>query len=137
MQGRALEVTYDSVQLPHPSEQKGHIDCGVFNLLCLVVLTSSRFIETCIMMLLLRAGDKTNCYCLFSALLEKPLSKRRDSEATQKAKIFYISCMNESKYLALKMYLDHIVQYISLDTVYVKMEHYLNISGKLKPKLTN
>nr|XP_020644827.1 phosphate-regulating neutral endopeptidase [Pogona vitticeps] len=33
------------------------------------------------------------------ALLEKPLSKRRDNEAVQKAKILYSSCMNESKYL--------------------------------------
>ncbi|XP_068126122.1 phosphate-regulating neutral endopeptidase PHEX [Hyperolius riggenbachi] len=31
------------------------------------------------------------------ALLEKPLSKRRDSEAAQKAKILYISCMNETE----------------------------------------
>ncbi|XP_060626085.2 phosphate-regulating neutral endopeptidase PHEX [Anolis sagrei] len=31
------------------------------------------------------------------ALLEKPLSKRRDSEAVQKAKILYNSCMNENK----------------------------------------
>ncbi|XP_034972039.1 phosphate-regulating neutral endopeptidase PHEX isoform X2 [Zootoca vivipara] len=31
------------------------------------------------------------------ALLEKPLSKRRDSEAVQKAKILYSSCMNENK----------------------------------------
>uniref|UniRef100_A0A8C8R540 Phosphate regulating endopeptidase homolog X-linked n=1 Tax=Pelusios castaneus TaxID=367368 RepID=A0A8C8R540_9SAUR len=30
-------------------------------------------------------------------LLEKPISKRRDSEATQKAKILYSSCMNENK----------------------------------------
>ncbi|XP_060090055.1 phosphate-regulating neutral endopeptidase PHEX [Heteronotia binoei] len=30
-------------------------------------------------------------------LLEKPLSKRRDSEAVQKAKILYSSCMNEHK----------------------------------------
>lgn len=34
---------------------------------------------------------------LFSALLEKPISKRQDSEAVQKAKILYASCMNESK----------------------------------------
>nr|XP_006128821.1 phosphate-regulating neutral endopeptidase isoform X2 [Pelodiscus sinensis] len=31
------------------------------------------------------------------ALLEKPISKRRDSEAVQKAKILYSSCMNENK----------------------------------------
>ncbi|XP_061844573.1 phosphate-regulating neutral endopeptidase PHEX [Colius striatus] len=31
------------------------------------------------------------------ALLEKPISKRRDSEAVQKAKILYASCMNENK----------------------------------------
>ncbi|KAJ7319550.1 hypothetical protein JRQ81_019061 [Phrynocephalus forsythii] len=31
------------------------------------------------------------------ALLEKPLSKRRDNEAVQKAKILYASCMNENK----------------------------------------
>ncbi|XP_067401393.1 phosphate-regulating neutral endopeptidase PHEX [Emydura macquarii macquarii] len=31
------------------------------------------------------------------ALLEKPISKRRDSEAIQKAKILYSSCMNENK----------------------------------------
>uniref|UniRef100_A0A8C6XM66 Phosphate regulating endopeptidase X-linked n=1 Tax=Naja naja TaxID=35670 RepID=A0A8C6XM66_NAJNA len=31
------------------------------------------------------------------ALLEKPLSKRRDNEAVQKAKILYSSCMNENK----------------------------------------
>uniref|UniRef100_A0A8D0HV48 Phosphate regulating endopeptidase X-linked n=1 Tax=Sphenodon punctatus TaxID=8508 RepID=A0A8D0HV48_SPHPU len=31
------------------------------------------------------------------ALLERPISKRRDSEAIQKAKILYSSCMNESK----------------------------------------
>ncbi|XP_006033986.1 phosphate-regulating neutral endopeptidase [Alligator sinensis] len=30
-------------------------------------------------------------------LLEKPLSRRRDSEAVQKAKILYASCMNENK----------------------------------------
>uniref|UniRef100_G1NP86 Peptidase M13 N-terminal domain-containing protein n=1 Tax=Meleagris gallopavo TaxID=9103 RepID=G1NP86_MELGA len=31
------------------------------------------------------------------ALLEKPISKRQDSEAVQKAKILYASCMNENK----------------------------------------
>ncbi|NWY03936.1 PHEX Metalloendopeptidase, partial [Nothoprocta ornata] len=31
------------------------------------------------------------------ALLEKPISKRRDTEAVQKAKILYASCMNEHK----------------------------------------
>ncbi|XP_069617574.1 phosphate-regulating neutral endopeptidase PHEX [Ranitomeya imitator] len=31
------------------------------------------------------------------ALLEKPISKRRDSEAAQKAKTFYNSCMNETE----------------------------------------
>uniref|UniRef100_A0A8B9DZD2 Phosphate regulating endopeptidase homolog X-linked n=1 Tax=Anser cygnoides TaxID=8845 RepID=A0A8B9DZD2_ANSCY len=31
------------------------------------------------------------------ALLEKPISKRQDSEAVQKAKILYASCMNEKK----------------------------------------
>ncbi|CAM4442293.1 phosphate-regulating neutral endopeptidase PHEX [Lepidochelys kempii] len=31
------------------------------------------------------------------ALLQKPISKRRDSEAVQKAKILYSSCMNENK----------------------------------------
>ncbi|XP_074839475.1 phosphate-regulating neutral endopeptidase PHEX [Carettochelys insculpta] len=31
------------------------------------------------------------------ALLEKPISKRRDSEAVQKAKILYSSCMNDNK----------------------------------------
>jgi len=39
---------------------------------------------------------------VFSALLEKPISKRRDSEAVQKAKILYASCMNESKWPDLK-----------------------------------
>lgn len=36
-------------------------------------------------------------YLFFSALLEKPISKRRDTEAVQKAKILYASCMNEGK----------------------------------------
>lgn len=41
---------------------------------------------------------KTSSFCFnFTALLEKPLSKRRDSEAVQKAKTLYASCMNESK----------------------------------------
>lgn len=40
---------------------------------------------------------RNNVDLKIKALLEKPLSKRRDSEATQKAKIFYISCMNESQ----------------------------------------
>lgn len=39
---------------------------------------------------------------LFSALLEKPISKRRDSEAVQKAKILYASCMNEGKWPDLR-----------------------------------
>lgn len=39
---------------------------------------------------------------VFSALLEKPISKRRDSEAVQKAKILYASCMNESKWIDLR-----------------------------------
>lgn len=40
---------------------------------------------------------RNNVDLKIKALLEKPLSKRRDSEATQKAKIFYISCMNETQ----------------------------------------
>ncbi|KAM8976490.1 phosphate-regulating neutral endopeptidase PHEX [Pelodytes ibericus] len=40
---------------------------------------------------------RTNVDLKIKALLEKPLSKRRDSEAVQKAKIFYISCMNETE----------------------------------------
>lgn len=39
---------------------------------------------------------------VFSALLEKPISKRRDSEAVQKAKTLYASCMNESKWPDLR-----------------------------------
>jgi hypothetical protein len=33
----------------------------------------------------------------FLALLEKSVSRRRDTEAVQKAKILYSSCMNESE----------------------------------------
>ncbi|XP_053562346.1 phosphate-regulating neutral endopeptidase PHEX isoform X1 [Bombina bombina] len=40
---------------------------------------------------------RNNVDLKIKALLEKPLSKRRDSEAAQKAKIFYISCMNETE----------------------------------------
>ncbi|KAM5179628.1 phosphate-regulating neutral endopeptidase PHEX [Mantella aurantiaca] len=40
---------------------------------------------------------RNNVDLKIKALLEKPLSKRRDSEATQKAKIFYNSCMNETE----------------------------------------
>ncbi|XP_072284421.1 phosphate-regulating neutral endopeptidase PHEX [Pyxicephalus adspersus] len=40
---------------------------------------------------------RNNVDLKMKALLEKPLSKRRDSEAAQKAKIFYISCMNETE----------------------------------------
>uniref|UniRef100_A0ACB8FI95 Uncharacterized protein n=1 Tax=Sphaerodactylus townsendi TaxID=933632 RepID=A0ACB8FI95_9SAUR len=39
----------------------------------------------------------TKDHPLQPALLEKPLSKRRDSEAAQKAKILYSSCINENK----------------------------------------
>ncbi|XP_075054413.1 phosphate-regulating neutral endopeptidase PHEX [Mixophyes fleayi] len=39
---------------------------------------------------------RNNVDLKIKALLEKPLSKRRDSEAAQKAKIFYMSCMNET-----------------------------------------
>ncbi|XP_053313249.1 phosphate-regulating neutral endopeptidase PHEX [Spea bombifrons] len=40
---------------------------------------------------------RNNVDLKIKALLEKPLSKRRDIEAVQKAKIFYISCMNETQ----------------------------------------
>ncbi|KAM9319451.1 phosphate-regulating neutral endopeptidase PHEX [Gastrophryne carolinensis] len=40
---------------------------------------------------------RNNVDLKIKALLEKPLSKRRDSEAAQKAKIFYHSCMNETE----------------------------------------
>uniref|UniRef100_A0A6I8SNV7 Phosphate regulating endopeptidase homolog X-linked n=1 Tax=Xenopus tropicalis TaxID=8364 RepID=A0A6I8SNV7_XENTR len=40
---------------------------------------------------------RTNVDLKLKALLEKPISKRRDSEAIQKVKTFYISCMNETQ----------------------------------------
>ncbi|XP_018417928.1 PREDICTED: phosphate-regulating neutral endopeptidase [Nanorana parkeri] len=40
---------------------------------------------------------RNNVDLKIKALLEKPLSKRRDTEASQKAKIFYNSCMNETQ----------------------------------------
>ncbi|XP_056414574.1 phosphate-regulating neutral endopeptidase PHEX [Hyla sarda] len=40
---------------------------------------------------------RNNVDLKIKALLEKSISKRRDSEATQKAKTFYISCMNETE----------------------------------------
>ncbi|KAM4795356.1 phosphate-regulating neutral endopeptidase PHEX [Rhinophrynus dorsalis] len=40
---------------------------------------------------------RNNVDIKIKALLEKPISKRRDSEAVQKAKTFYISCMNETE----------------------------------------
>lgn len=40
---------------------------------------------------------RTNVDLKIKALLEKPISKRRDSEAAQKAKTFYNSCMNETE----------------------------------------
>ncbi|XP_063811843.1 phosphate-regulating neutral endopeptidase PHEX [Pseudophryne corroboree] len=40
---------------------------------------------------------RNNVDLKIKALLEKPLSKRRDSESAQKAKIFYKSCMNETE----------------------------------------
>ncbi|KAM4702180.1 phosphate-regulating neutral endopeptidase PHEX [Discoglossus pictus] len=40
---------------------------------------------------------RNNVDLKIKALLEKPLSKRRDLEAVQKAKTFYISCMNETE----------------------------------------
>uniref|UniRef100_A0A8C5LK65 Phosphate regulating endopeptidase X-linked n=1 Tax=Leptobrachium leishanense TaxID=445787 RepID=A0A8C5LK65_9ANUR len=39
---------------------------------------------------------RNNVDIKIKALLEKPISKRRDIEAVQKAKIFYNSCMNET-----------------------------------------
>ncbi|KAM9171292.1 phosphate-regulating neutral endopeptidase PHEX isoform 3-T3 [Pangshura tecta] len=40
---------------------------------------------------------RNNVDLKLKALLQKPISKRRDSEAVQKAKILYSSCMNENK----------------------------------------
>ncbi|KAM4046811.1 phosphate-regulating neutral endopeptidase PHEX [Anomaloglossus baeobatrachus] len=40
---------------------------------------------------------RNNVDLKIKALLEKPISKRRDSEAAQKAKTFYNSCMNETE----------------------------------------
>lgn len=40
---------------------------------------------------------RSNVDLKIKALLEKPISKRRDSEAAQKAKTFYNSCMNETE----------------------------------------
>ncbi|KAG8450602.1 hypothetical protein GDO86_003032 [Hymenochirus boettgeri] len=40
---------------------------------------------------------RNNVDLKIKALLEKPVSKKRDSEAIQKAKTFYISCMNETQ----------------------------------------
>ncbi|CAH2220647.1 phosphate-regulating neutral endopeptidase [Pelobates cultripes] len=40
---------------------------------------------------------RNNVDLKIKALLEKPISKRRDIEAVQKAKIFYMSCMNETE----------------------------------------
>ncbi|OCT94190.1 phosphate-regulating neutral endopeptidase PHEX [Xenopus laevis] len=40
---------------------------------------------------------RANVDLKLKALLEKPISKRRDSEAIQKVKTFYISCMNETQ----------------------------------------
>uniref|UniRef100_A0A8C4VLW0 Phosphate regulating endopeptidase X-linked n=1 Tax=Gopherus evgoodei TaxID=1825980 RepID=A0A8C4VLW0_9SAUR len=40
---------------------------------------------------------RNNVDLKLKALLQKPISKRRDSEAVQKAKILYSSCMNDNK----------------------------------------